>query len=443
VTAFAGPAADPQDRPPLREVVAGAGWYPLVILTVLNVVDELDRAVFAPEIQRYFGISDTTVGLIVGIQVSLAIVAAVPLGYLAMKVDRARFLRRSAAAWSFFSTVTALAVTVPAFLLTRFGVGIGRAAVEPVGKAMLADTYPPSGWNRVFAVHNAANPVGGIIGPLLAGLIGVFVAGDGAWRVAFPLLTIPTLLALWGARRFREPENEMAKGFLRATTSATGAPPGESFRSSVAELLRIPTFRRVLVGIGVLGFALLGLLPFVSLLFEREFGVSEAGRGVIFGILGVANLIGTLVGGPVGERAFATSPRRSTELVGAGVAVFAVIAGVAVFLPWVSMVVALLFVATIVVSLAFAPSAALLSAITRPRLRPLMFSLLGLCVALFGGVLGAVIVGTVADAANLRVGLATMLPFGIAGGALLASAGRTIDGDIAAAGVADLPLRRG
>jgi hypothetical protein len=62
-----------------------------------------------------------------------------------------------------------------------------------------------------------------------------------------------------------------------------------------------------------------------------------------------------------------------------------------------------------------------------------MFSLLGLCIALFGGVLGGVIVGLVADLTNIQIGLALLAPFGIAGGLLMARGGRTVDDDVAAA----------
>ena len=423
------------EGPPLREVAAGPGWYPLAILTTLNLVDELDRAVlavFAPEIQRFFSINDTTLGAIVGLQVAMLIIAGVPIGYMATRVDRARLLRWSAAAWSVFSTATALAIRLPAFIAVRFLTGIGKASVDPVGKAMLADTYPMAGWNRVFAVHNAANPLGGIIGPLLAGAIGYFVAGDAAWRVAFPILTIPTIVALIAARRLREPRNQTAKQFLGATTSFTSAPKGERFMSSVRRLARIPTFRRQFIGIGVLGFALIGILPFISLFYERVHGVNEGGRGLIFGILGLASLTGTLLGGPLGERAFRRSPSRSTHLVGAGIAVFTILLAAASFVPVLGLVVALQWIGIVAVAIAVAPLAAVLTAISPANLRPLMFSLLGLGIALFGGVAGAVIVGVVADATNIQIGMATVAPFGVAGGLLMASSGRTVDADIAA-----------
>lgn len=426
----------PTGGPPLREVAHTAGWYPLAILTTLNIVDELDHAVlavFAPNIQRFFDINDTALGAIVGLQFALVIVAAVPIGYYAMRSNRARLLRRSATVWSVFSTLSAVATVLPAFIAMRVGSGIGKAAVEPVGKALLADHYPPQAWNRVFAVHNAANPLGGIVGPLMAGAIGFFIAGDAAWRVAFPILTVPTIFALVASRRLHESESQMAKGFLAATVTVTGAPRGEGFVPSVRKLLRIPTFRRQLVGIGVLGFGLIGVLAFGSLFYERVHGLDEGQRGVVFGILGVASLVGMLLGGNLGERIFRASPARSVRLVGGGIAAFSVVIASSVFIPWLVPTVIVQWFGIVAVATASAPLAAILSAITPARMRPLMFSLLGLCIALFGGVLGGVLVGAIAETTNIQIGLAALAPFGIAGGLLMARGAKTVDADIAAA----------
>lgn len=426
----------PGEGPPLREIAKTAGWYPLVILTVLNVVDELDRAVlgvFAPNIRRYFGINNTALGAIVGAQLALIILAAVPVGYWATRINRARLLRWSAAIWGLFSTATTFAITIPSFVATRLGASIGKASVEPVGKALLADAYPPQAWNRVFAFHNAANPLGAIVGPLIAGAIGLVVTGDDIWRWAFPILTIPTFLALIASRRLHETENQIAKGFIAETLTATGAPKGEGFMPSVRRLVRIPTFRRQLVGVGVLGFGLVGILAFGAVFYEDVHGVGEAGRGAIFGLLGIANLTGTLLGGSLGERVFQRSPAATVRLIGIGVAGFSIVIAGSVFIPSLVLTVVVQWFAVLALFIAATPLTAVLSAISPPRLRPLMFSLLGFCIALFGGVLGGVMVGAVADATNIQVGLALLAPFGVTGGLLMATGRRTVDADIAAA----------
>jgi MFS family permease len=267
----------------------------------------------------------------------------------------------------------------------------------------------------------------------MAGAIGFFVAGDAAWRWAFPILTVPTIFALVAARRLHESEHQMAKAFIAGTMTVTGAPKGERFIPSVRRLVRIPTFRRQLVGIGVLGFGLIGIIAFGSLFYERVHGLDEGARGVVFGILGFASLIGTLLGGNIGERVFQASPPRSVRLIGVGIALFSIVIAGSVFIPWLIPTVIVQFFAIIAVATASAPIAAVLTAICPPNMRPLMYSLLGLCIAVFGGVLGGVIVGAIAEATNIQIGLAALAPSGIIGGLLMARGASTIEADIAAA----------
>lgn len=424
----------PGDGPPLREITAYGGLYPLVIITSLNVVDELDRAVlgvFGPNVQEYFGMNDATFGLLVGVQVTALVLLAVPIGYLGTKVDRGRILRWSALAWSIMSFATTFAVKLPLFFLARFGVGIGKSGVEPVGKSLLTDYYPPNGWNRILAIHGAANPVGALLGPALAFVIAV-VAGDGPdiWRWAFPVLTVPSVIAMVAALKLREPENQMVRGLAGATLSVTGAPSGMNFREAVTRLLTIPTFRRQIIGIGVLGFGLVGVVAFLNIFLEREYGVDADGRAIIGMVLATASLLGTLIGGNVGERIFETSPARAVRMVGAAIAGFSCLLAFAVFLPSVWWFVPAAWVGLGALQIGIAPLYTALSAISPPRLRPLMFSLLGLMVAVMGGIAGGVIVGVIAEATDIRWGLASLAPTGIVGGLLMARGATTIEADI-------------
>lgn len=426
----------PGEGPSLREVTRDVGVYPLATLTLLNIVDEIDQAalaVFAPNIRDYFGINDKTIGLIIGVQVSLLVIAAVPIGYVATKVDRARLLRFSAMIWSFFSTMTAFAIWLPMFMLARLGAGTGKASVDPVGKSLLADYYPPTTWNRVFAIHNAANPTGNIIGPLLAGAVAWGTGfSPNAWRWAFPILTVPTVVAILMARKLAEPGTQLAKGYMAATLTVTGAPPELTFRVAAGRILRVPTFRRQLVGIGVLGFALIGIAAFASILYRDVFGVGEGGRSLIFGFIATASLVGNLLGGSLGERVFQRSPKQALYLVGTGIAANSLILAAGVFLPRLFMVVAIQWLAILAITLVVAPMNAVMTSICPSRLRALMLSLVTLSIALFGGVFGGVFVGAISDwTGDVRWGLASLAPFGVVGGLLMARGGKTIDADIA------------
>jgi branched-chain amino acid transport system ATP-binding protein len=425
------------EGPPLRELIGRQGWYPLLVITALNMVDELDRAVvivFAPNIRRYFDISNAALGGIVGLQVALLVLLGVPIGYLGTRMNRAHLLRVAAAVWAVFSAATAFAVRLPLFIVARAGTSIGKAAVEPVGRSLLSDVYGPESWNRVFAFHSAANPVGNIVGPLLAGAVGLAVAGDGAWRWAFPVLAVPSVIALLASRRLTETTHQNIKtlhdrgdgGALVTDTERNELPISQA----VTRLLRIPTFYRQVVAIGVLGFALVGAATFSSILYEEEFNIGEGGRGFILAVLATGSLVGVVIGGPVGERVFDRDPKAAIRLIAAGIVGFSVLTAIAVFMPTIELVVALQWIAVAAVTIVVPPLNTVLSSICTPRLRPLMFSLLGLFVALFGAVLGGVLIGAMADAYGIRVGLASIAPFGVVGGLLMLRSAPTIEQDI-------------
>jgi ABC-type branched-subunit amino acid transport system ATPase component/predicted MFS family arabinose efflux permease len=427
------------EGPSLRRIGRQAGWYPLVALTLLNLVDELDRAVMgvmAPNIRRTFDISNAQLGLIVGLQVAAVLLLAVPIGYAGVRFDRSKLLRWSAAVWGAFSMATAAVVKLPWFVATRIGTGVGKASVDPVGKSLLTDTYPSTAWGRVLAVHGSANSLGGVVGPLMAGAVGVAVAGDGVWRWAMVVLTVPTFIALVLARKLREPAAGSVRSYAGSpaadTESGAGAVKHQGFRRSLRRVTNIPTFQRQIVGIGVLGFSLVGVAVFGSILYEDAYGVGEGGRGVIAAILATGGFLGTAVGGRIGERIFAADPRAAVRLVGLAIAAFGVVIGVGVYMPWVWLMVAVLWVAVFAGSIAVSPLNVALGAISPPHLRPLMFSMLGLYVALFGGVGGSVLVGLIADAAGIRAGMVSLLPFGLIGGLIMASGAATVEDDMAA-----------
>ena len=119
------------------------------------------------------------------------------------------------------------------------------------------------------------------------------------------------------------------------------------------------------------------------------------------------------------------------RIVGAAIAGFSVLLGFAVFLPTVWLFVPAAWVGLFALQVGIAPLYTALSAISPPRLRPLMFSLLGLMVAVMGGIAGGVLVGAIAEATDIRWGLAALAPTGIVGGLLMARGATTIEDDIA------------
>src|SRR3954447_4277376 len=97
--------------------------------------------------------------------------------------------------------LSGLVASVWQFAVTRFLVGIGKGNF-PVTTAVLADRYPIAGRTRVFATNNLANPLAGVLGPLLAGGIAALFG----WRAAFVALAIPCLALAVAALFLPEPQ---------------------------------------------------------------------------------------------------------------------------------------------------------------------------------------------------------------------------------------------
>ena len=192
----------------LSAMVKASGAATIAVLFALNFLDEFDRAALAvlgPDIQRSLGLSDAALGLVASIGGFLVFLAAVPMGVLADRRSRTRLVGVCSLLWAGVGVVTGLVQSATQLLLTRVLSGLGKANEGPVQKAILADAYPLAGRNRIFALHNLANPVGIALGPALAGVIATLVGGPEGWRWSFVLLSIPAVIVALAALRLREP----------------------------------------------------------------------------------------------------------------------------------------------------------------------------------------------------------------------------------------------
>ena len=433
--------ADPgrDDAPPLRQILRRWGVTPLVALFALNLVDELDRfalIILAPDIRDAFGMSNAALGAVSGAAGVVLVVAAIPFGVLG---DRGR--RRTLLAglgglvWGVIVLLTGMVRNVAQLVFARILTGLGQATVDPIHGSLLADYYPAEGRGRIYGIHQAANPVAGVIGPLFAGGVAAAAGGGAGWRWAFIALAIPSMLAGLNALRLREPERG---GHERRSVQATavsvdagGEVPHIPLATAVRRLTSIRSLRYLYAGIGVLGFALFSAPPLLSVYLEEHWDVAELGRGAIFSIISLGTAGGLLLGGIMGDRLFRHDPGWPVFLVGAAIGSYGVITAAAVWLPALPLVVLVLALGLIGVGTATAGLRQVVAAVAPPALRSLAFAMLGIYIALYGGFLGGVIFGAIADATSPQVALTLLaVPSAIAG-VLMAFGARFVRDDIA------------
>jgi MFS family permease len=141
-----------------------AAWYVVTLLTFAYLFALLDRTVvtllIAP-IQQDLHITDTQFGLLQGLSFGIFyLLGGLPIGWLVDRMSRVRIITAGVAAWSMLTMFSGLASTFKQLFLTRIGVGIGEAALNPTAYSLLADLFPRDKLSRAIAVFSSGAMIG-------------------------------------------------------------------------------------------------------------------------------------------------------------------------------------------------------------------------------------------------------------------------------------------
>jgi ABC-type branched-subunit amino acid transport system ATPase component/sugar phosphate permease len=423
-----------------RQVVRTGGASMVVVLTAIMLVEAMDGSAFAvlgPDIQRTLGLSDVALGLVGALSGITVFLASIPLGYLADRCRRTPIVVVSTLFWAVVTVCTGMVSAVWQLVGTRTAAGVGKATDGPVHAALLTDAYPIEGRNRIYAIHRAAQPLGGLVGPVFAGTVAALVGGGEGWRWVFVALAVPAVVLGIGALRLREPgrgHHEMRSVLgheLEPEADELPVPVGAAF----ARLKKIDTYYFLLCALGALGIAFVSAPIYTNLVLQNTYGLDAAGRGVVGTLSALGALVGALVGGTAGDRLFRRAPERSVLTTGACVAGYGLVFPVAVFMPNIVLYTVLAGVALGLVSAAFVPISGVVAAVTPYRLRSMGFAMVGLYLSLFGGMGGAILLGLLTDSVGERAAIAIVIPpVALVGGGLIAYGSRFVRRDMARAG---------
>jgi len=251
-------AASPgQPAPPMR--VSAYGWYALIVLVLVYVINFIDRqiiSILAQDIKHDLHLTDAQIGFLYG--TAFAVFYAlfgIPLGRLADSWYRGRLIALGLGLWS---TTTALSGFASSFLMlatARIGVGIGEASASPAAYSMISDYFPKEKRATALSIYSAGLYIGGGLSLPLGGLVSsrwnaAFPHAADAplglvgWQAAFLAVGIPgLLLALW-VLSLREPQRGASDRAAGADGVLQSAPPEsivrpDAWRSFGRELVAI------------------------------------------------------------------------------------------------------------------------------------------------------------------------------------------------------------
>ncbi|MFO7277463.1 MAG: MFS transporter [Pseudomonadota bacterium] len=390
-TADAGAAATPSvdDHPLLSRRYKTWLVFVLLVASTFNFADRAIVSVLAQPIKEDLGLTDTHLGMLQGVGFAILYsILGVPLGWLAERISRKGLIAACFAAWSFMTAACGMATSFITLLLARVGVGIGEAGFQPASASLLADHFKANRRASVLAIVMLGSPIGFLLGQSVGG----WVAAEWNWRVAFYALGVPGIIAaaiVWFT--LREPPRGLAEGSV-----SKAKPP--RLLEVIRHLWSMQTFRHLLFGSTIAGFALNAVAHFVLPFYLRGFGLSIALVGALFGMVAfTSNGIGMLLGGFGFDRLSRRDPRWSLW----GPAVMLVLAvplycgAFATRNPWTSM--AFIWFANLVLISYFAPTAATMQNIVGPRMRATTAALTAVVAGIFGAGLGPTLLGIASD----------------------------------------------
>lgn len=156
-------------------VSAGRQWYLVFALLIINALAAIDRNLLnllAPAIKADLQISDARMGLLLGASFALFYtLAAIPMGWLVDRKNRKWLLTASVAVWSAFTVSCGAAGNFAQLFVSRMGVGIGEASVQPASYSLVRDSLTPGRRGRGFSIVAMAAGLGGGLSFILGGAL--------------------------------------------------------------------------------------------------------------------------------------------------------------------------------------------------------------------------------------------------------------------------------
>ena len=270
--------------------------YVLVIMTLIYVVNYLDRQILAilmPQIKVEFGLNYKEIGYLIGPAFAIVYaVLGVPLAVIADRANRRNIIAASLAVFSVMTVFSSFARGFWSMALARFGTGVGEAGTGPSINSVIADLYAPAERASALSFYTA----GLNVGLLVAFFGGGWISDHYGWRVAIVSAGIPGLLLTFLLLfTVREPK----RGLIEALPDM--APP--SFVSVVKYLWAQRSFRWMAIGTSFSSFGGYAGIAFIPTFLKISHHMTQAEVGAALALLtGVGGAIGTYLAGVLADR---------------------------------------------------------------------------------------------------------------------------------------------
>jgi predicted MFS family arabinose efflux permease len=365
--------------------------YVLVIMTLIYVVNYLDRQILAilmPQIKVEFGLNYKEIGYLIGPAFAVVYaVLGVPLAVIADRANRRNIIAASLAVFSVMTVFSSFARGFWSMALARFGTGVGEAGTGPSINSVIADLYAPAERASALSFYTA----GLNVGLLVAFFGGGWISDHYGWRIAIISAGVPglllTLLLLLTV-------NEPKRGMVEALPDT--APP--SFVSVVKYLWAQRSFRWMAIGTSFSSFGGYAGIAFIPTFLKISHHMTQAEVGAALALLtGVGGAIGTYLAGVFADRYGARDVRWNMYVPIIATFVGVPFAPVFYLVPSTAVALSSAIVPVMMSAAYVGPAYAMAQGLVPLRMRARSVAILLLILNIIGLGLGPPVVGAIAD----------------------------------------------
>ena len=250
-----------------------------------------------------FGATGIQLGLLTGSFAITRTITSFLGGWLADKVGRKTPVIVGLLAYSVVMTLYGFSQDVNQLILLRGLQGLASGVVWPVISVMVADVALPEDRSKAMGLYEMMLFLGRVVGPGLGGVLAdVFTKAVPFFFCGILAFLSMILVAFSVQETFRN------KGIIEKHQKDSKHPPKPNFGTSansgfLRKMTPYPrTFLGLCIAVLIVSFSSSLIQPVLSVFAEEKLGISVAGVGVLFSVMGAVMLVTALPIGSVADR---------------------------------------------------------------------------------------------------------------------------------------------
>jgi MFS transporter, Spinster family, sphingosine-1-phosphate transporter len=276
----------------------------LTFISMFNYVDRTALGLVLEDIKSDLHLTDSQLGLLTGIAFALFYsVMGIPIARWADRGNRVAIISLTTICWSVMVAACGYARGFLQLLMIRVGVGIGEAGCLPPAHSLIADYFSRAERPRAMGIYMQGLSFSMVVGYFVAGWLNEFYGWRNMFiLLGLPGLALAALAWL-SLREPRRSSTRVDTAGVHAGKSMRGhAPVRSEDRIRLTDMFRtlwaIKSFRHLLYFWSVIYFFNYGILNWQPAFFVRSFGVDTGELGSWFAVVyGITAMLGMHLGG--------------------------------------------------------------------------------------------------------------------------------------------------